>query len=245
MKRKQNKADKVLKERVYKERVGQDYKLRATKLRGKYKATDNYLDAIWRKNKEYLEDRIESFNDPRSKKTIWKQKVKEYLKFTNPETGKKYTVAQAIDAVQYSELITSGERRRAEVSFSRMRGERKKGEKMNVNWVNIRKAIGWRNVFSPNNVIDSWSEGKQNYYRYYDPATGKDVMVVETISPKAGTQMVEVIDYGDWLEHELAAKKDTKSQAIYNNVRAMNQSRKDEINRIREIMQGKKYIPYK
>lgn len=232
------------KTRTYKKRVGQAAKFRTKKSVGAYKTTDSYLNAVWKMNKGNIEDRIEKFNDPRSKRQIWKDKVKEYMDSVNPETGYKYTIQQAIDAVQRSELITSPERRRAEVAFSRMKAESK--ENKTKFWTDIRKAIGWKNQFNPENVVDSWTEGKLNYYRYYDKTTGKDVLIVETISPKSGYQNVEIFDYGDWLEQFLysKSKNDARAAAEYQNIKAENEKRADEINRIRRIVQGEKYKRY-
>ena len=250
------------KTRTYKRRVGQAGKFRTKRKASSYKTTDSYLNAIWRMNKGQIEDRIEKFNDPRSKRQIWKDSVKDYMNSINPETGKNYSLNQAIDAVQRSELVTSEERRRAEVSFSRMayeieeveRLDKKTGKMKKVKvqkptktWKDIRKAIGWKNQFNPENVVDSWTKGKLNYYRYYDKTTGKDILVVETISPQSGVQQVEIFDYGDWLEQVLfsQSKNDAKAAAEYQNIKRENEKRADEINRIRQIVQGKDYKRYK
>lgn len=224
--------------RTYKRRVGQAKKLRPKKSLKKYKSTDSYLNEVWRQNKGYLEDRIVKFKTDKSKRQVWKDSVKEIMNEINPETGKKYTMQQAIDKVQLSELYTSAERRRAEVSFSRI----KEGSK--ETWKKIRKAIGWTTRFDPDKVVDSWSEGKLNYYRYKDPARDIDVVMVERISPKSGAISFEMFDYGDWNEQRLKGSNDARSQAEYNIQRNLNLNRKDEIDRIRRIMQGESFTEY-
>lgn len=189
---------------TYNKRVGQAEKLRPKK--GKnisdYKTLDGYLNSVWKNNQGYLQDSIETFNEKRTKKQIWKDKVKEYMKEVNPATGKPYTVKQAIDTVQRSELVTTAERRRAEVSFSRIK------EQDPETFKKIRKEIGWKNKFNINNVVDSWTEGKVNYYRYKDDATGKDILIQEEISPKSGYVHTEVMDYDLWREQYLKYKAD-------------------------------------
>ena len=190
---------------IYKKRVGQAETFRPKK--GKnvsdYKNINNYLNAVWKKNKDRLEGKMfKDPSEPKSDKELFKSKVREYMKEINPNTGKKYTVKQAIDKVQRSELVTTAERRRAEVSFSRIK------EQDPETFKKIRKAIGWRNKFNINNVVDSWTEGKVNYYRYKDDATGKDILIQEEISPKSGYVHTEVMDYDLWREQYLKYKAD-------------------------------------
>lgn len=191
--------------RRYTKRVGQAQTLRPRKGKkvSNYKTLDGYLNAVWRNNEGYLSDRIEKFNDPRTKKNIWKDKVKEYMQEVNPETGKKYTLKQAIDTVQRSELVTTAERRRAEVSMTRIK------EQDPETWKEIRKQVGWKNKFNVENIVDSWTEGKVNYYRYKDSATGKDFIIQEEISPKSGFTHTEVKDYDVWKLQWLKANKGT------------------------------------
>lgn len=224
--------------RTYKRRVGQEKKLRPKKAIKKYKSTDSYLNEVWRQNKSNIEGKIEKFNDPRSKRQIWKDSIKEYMNEINPETGRKYTLQQAIDKFQRSEAFTSAERRRAEVSFTRIK------ESSKETWKKIRRAIGWTTRFDPEKVVDSWSEGKLNYYRYKDPVKNTDIVIVESISPKSGSYQVEIFDYGDWNEQRLKSSTDPRSIAEYNIQRQLNFKRQYEINRIRRIMQGENFIGY-
>lgn len=225
--------------RRYKKRVGEEGKLRGKRRSSKYRSVDTYINAVYRKNKSRIEGKIlKPASETRSDREIFKSKVKEYMKHENPYTGKKYTVDEAIDAVKHSELITSQERRRTEVSMTRIK------ENDPENWKNIRKAIGWKQKFNPDNIVESWSEGKQNYYRYKDPQTGADVIIVESISPKVGVIKVEVFDFGDYREQILKTSTDPASMAELAVQKALNNRRKDEINRIREINYGKDYIRY-
>ena len=246
---------KHIKPRTYKNRIGQSRFLRAKKKESAYKSINTYLEAVWKSNRKVLEGKL--FKPPaetRSDREIFKSKVKEFMKETNPETGKPYTLKQAIDRVQRSELITPEERRLSEVSFTRFsyseqeyinkKGEKKKRMVTNENYTKLRKAIGWKNKLDINNVVDSWSEGKKNYFRYYDKATGKDIIVIEEISPKSGETHVDFIDYGDWRESVLSGKNDPASYSELIVQRTINEARKKEIDRVRELNQGEKYIPY-
>ena len=63
-------------------------KFRAPKKRSKYKKIDNYLEAVWRKNKDVIEQNMEDYSDSegtilytkRSKKERWKRMVKQIYK---------------------------------------------------------------------------------------------------------------------------------------------------------------------
>lgn len=189
--------------RVYKKRVGQSSSFRAKRNPSEYKSIDSYLNEVWKRNKGSLENKL--FKPPAERRTdrqLFKDKVKEFMQEINPETGKKYSIKQALDRFQRSELVTSSERRRSEVSLSRIKAESPE------TWKEIRKKIGWRNKFDINNIVDSWTEGKINYYRYKDPNTGKDIMIAESISPKSGYNKTEVFEYNDWRLGYLKSKKE-------------------------------------
>ena len=61
-------------------------------------------------------------------------------------------------------------------------------------------------------------DGNKNYLRYNDPTTGKDVVIVETISPKTGVSMgYEIMTYEKFAK-KFASENKNKSalnQALY------------------------------
>lgn len=185
--------------RRYKKRVGQASPLRAKRNQATYKSVNAYIDAVYRNNKKYLDSHIENFGIE-SKRQTFKKEVLDRLRRINPETGKRYTLKQAIDQVQRTTIVTSAEERRAQVSMTRIQQESPE------DWKEVRKAIGWKNKFEVSNIVDTWSEGKMNYYRYKDTTTGKDVIIVEEISPKNGYTKTEVFEFNKWKEKYLESK---------------------------------------
>ena len=178
--------------RKYKRRYGSYGPLKAKRPKNRYKTIDNYLKSVYKNNKEFLDSHIKDFGKA-SKKNIFVEAVKSRLNKINPETGKKYTVKQAIEKVQRSTLITTREERIAETRITRMR------EMDPEKFKDLRKAIGWTNKIKSENFIEMLHDGNKNYLRYKDEATGKDIILIETISPKTGiTTEYEVQDYFSW-----------------------------------------------
>lgn len=171
-------------------------KTKKGKNKKKYKSEDYYLDAIYRANKQYLETHIKKApQDTKSKKTIFKEAVKKQMQMIDPETGKKYNIRKAIEMVQRKELIRTKEERIAETRLTQMRDLDKDAFKK------FRKEIGWTNKINASNIVDMTSEGNKNYLRYRDQTTGKDVIIIETISPKSGLSVgYEFMDYDVWRE---------------------------------------------
>ena len=179
----------------YKRRYGGYGPLKTKKGRGvkKYKNVNNYLNALYNNNKEYLDEHIKTFGDSRRKREIFKEEVISRLGKINPDTGKKYTLKQAIDKVQRSTLITTKEERIAEVHLSRMR------ELDPEKFKELRKAIGWTNKIKSENFTEMTHDGNKNYLRYRDPNTGRDIVLVETISPKTGVEIsYDILEYEEW-----------------------------------------------
>lgn len=180
----------------YRSRVGSKSRtLKATRNKTvkDFKSVDNYLDSVYRNNKEYLDKYIDKLGDSRTKRNIFKEEVKKYMRLTNPETGKPYNIRQAIDRVQRSTMITTKEERIGEVRLERMKELDPEAFK------SFRQKIGWRNKVSSMNFVEETHEGNKNILRYRDNATGKDVVIIETISPKSGmSKGYEIKDYTDW-----------------------------------------------
>ena len=180
--------------RKYKRRYGSYGPLKAKRPKNRYKTIDNYLKSVYNNNKEFLDSHIKDFGKA-SKKNIFVEAVKSRLNKINPETGKKYTVKQAIEKVQRSTLITTREERIAETRVTRMR------EMDPEKFKDLRKAIGWTNKIKSENFIEMTSEGNKNYLRYKDDTTGKDIILIETISPKTGIATeYKIVSYADFVE---------------------------------------------
>lgn len=180
----------------YKRRYGGYGPLKTKKGKGikKYKSVNNYLNAIYKNNKEYLDQHIKVMGDTRTKREIFKEEVMSRLGKINPDTGKKYTIKQAIEKVQRSTLITTKEERIGETRITRMK------EMDPEKFKDFRKKIGWTTKIKSENFIEMTSEGNKNYLRYKDPQNGKDVIIVETISPKSGVATsYKILDYDEFV----------------------------------------------
>ena len=172
-----------IKKRKFRKTVGQADQLRAKKNLSEYKSLDSYLNAVYSNNQQYLNEHIETFGDTRQKRAIFKQEVKDLLNETNPETGKAYTVKQAIDYVQRSTTIRTRDQRGFEVVMSRMREEAPDAFKK------FRLAVGWHNKIRSEYVSYIGARGKWMDYEYNDPTTGKRFKISVKISP--GTDGVQ------------------------------------------------------
>lgn len=167
--------------------VGGKGLLRAKKPRYKYKNINTYLDAVYNNNKAYLDERVETFNSKTTKRQQFKESVKEYMR-------KGMNVKQAIDEFQRKEAITSKEERIFEIRMSQLKEMDKEAFK------EFKKKIGWKEkVDSSNATILKSDDPKRNYLRYTDPKTGRDVVIIEEISPKSGISIgYETVYYEEW-----------------------------------------------
>lgn len=167
--------------------VGGKGLLRAKNPRYKYKNINTYLDAVYNNNKAYLDERVETFNTKTTKRQQFKEDVKEYMR-------KGMTVKQAIDEFQRKNAITSKEERIFEVRMLQLKEMNKDAFK------EFRKKIGWKEkIDSSNATILKSDDPKRNYLRYTDPKTGRDVVIIEEISPKSGISVgYETVYYEEW-----------------------------------------------
>lgn len=193
----------------YKRRYGGYGPLKTKKGKGikKYKSVNNYLNAIYRNNKEYLDQHIKVMGDTRTKREIFKEEVMSRLGKINPDTGKKYTIKQAIERVQRSTLVTTQMERIGETRITRMKEQSPEAFKK------LRKEIGWTTKIKSENFIEMTHDGKKNYLRYKDPSTGKDIIIVETISPKSGVATsYDIMDYEEWRVFYVKEHKDESAE---------------------------------
>ena len=208
-------------QRKYKRPVGSYGPLKTAKGKGrkKYANLNNYLNAVYRSNKDYLESRIDKTPaDKRTKREIFKSEIEKRMQRINPATGKHYTVKEAIDMFQRSELVRSREERIFETRISKMFESDEKAKKQ------FRQAVGWTSKIDSSNVVDMTSEGNKNYIRYRDPKTGNDVVIEETISPKTGISTgYRILAYNEWKEQYLKKHQDTAANAAeYAVLKALN-----------------------
>ena len=194
----------------YKRRYGGYGPLKAKRPKKRYKSVDNYLGSVWRNNKEYLEKHVKALGT-KSQKQTFIEAVKNKIGKINPDTHKKYTIKQAIEKVQRSTLVTTEEERIAEVHLTRMRELDPKQFK------NFRKAVGWTNKVSSKNFVEELHDGNKYYLRYKDDITGKDVIIVEIISPKGAVIGWEIMTYEKFVEKYMNQNqnKSAKDQARY------------------------------
>lgn len=196
----------------YKRRLGGYGPLKTPKgkTRKKYKTIDGYLRAVYRNNKEYLESHIDNLGDTRSKRQIFIDSVKELASERKPGTDRKRTIKEAIEKFQRSETVTTEMERIGETRLTKMR------EMDPENFKKFRKKVGWTAKLNSQNFVEMTHEGKFNYLRYYDPTTGKDVVIVEEISPKTGvTIKYDIMEFEEWSEAYTKAHKNenAKNQA--------------------------------
>ena len=191
--------------------IGSHGPLKTAKGKGrkKYANVNNYLNAVYRANKDWLEDRIvKTPSEPRSKKQIFKDEVLGAMKLTNPKTGKKYNIKEAIEKFNRSETVRTRSERIFETRITKMFEMDEKAKKQ------FRQAVGWTSKIDSSNVVDMSSEGNKNYIRYRDPKTGNDVVIEETISPKTGISTgYRILAYSEWKEQYLKHHQDSAANA--------------------------------
>ena len=176
-----------IKIRKFRKTVGQADQLRAKKKMSEYRTLDEYLDAVYSNNQQYLNKHLIVPGDTRKKKAKFRQLVKELLNDKNPYTDKKFTVKQAIDYVQRSLTIRPRDQRGFEVLMSRMRLESPEAFKK------FRLAVGWHNKIRSEYVSYIGARGKWMDYEYNDPTTGKRFKISVKISPGSdGVQDVTI-----------------------------------------------------
>lgn len=183
----------MAKKRKY-QRLVANHRLRAKKRLKDYKNLDTYLDAVYNNNKGYLNIHIEDFEDQKSKKNLFKNQVKELLNDINPDTGKKFTVNQAIDYIQRSEFVRKKGERGFETALTTMKEQDPDAYK------DLRVALGWKQKISSENSSYVGTEDNFQIYRYRKN-NGEVVYVKIKLSPPSaeGSFDVEVVNESEYL----------------------------------------------
>lgn len=204
--------------------VGGKGTLQAKRKQSLYKSTDRYIDAVYNNNKSFLDEHIESFGDSKVKKTIFKNEVKTLMK------KKGLTVRQAINEVQRTTLVTSKEERIFESRMSQLKEMDKDAFR------EFKKKIGWKEkIDSSNATILKSDDPKRNYLRYTDPKTGRDVVIIEEISPKSGISVgYETVYYEEW---KIRDNKQKIRQGVSNSPQLM-----AENDMLKAILEGKEKL---
>lgn len=93
-------------------------KLKAKKGKSKYKNTDTWLDAVYRNNKEFIDEKLKNVSVPKlSKRTIFKDIVKEY-------SDQGLSPLKALKTASNSEIFTSKMERLHNNAFSALKADK-------------------------------------------------------------------------------------------------------------------------
>lgn len=122
-------------------------RLRAKKSKSKYKNTDRWIDAVYRANKEFIDERLENLTNPKqSKKTVFKNLVNEYI-----EEG--LAPVKALNTLSKTTIFTDVKDRLHSNVLTALKNENLDKE--------FRKLAGWRNKFDPNKLV--WNKDEKFY----------------------------------------------------------------------------------
>lgn len=136
--------------------------LRAKKAKKRYKNTNAWLDAVYRKNKQVIDNALQSTRWSSSKK-IFKEWVRAYMAEGN-------SPVKALRKLSRSEIFTDRATRLKENFLKGLKSDKEKFKE-------FRKKIGWKTKIDINNLKYDYREGA---YIYGD--TG--IEIYEDPSPK-------------------------------------------------------------
>lgn len=147
-------------------------RFRAPKKRTEYKNIDSYLDAVWRKNKDYIEKNMENYSDfdsstiiykPKSKKARWKKMVKEIFKareYDQTLDRNIKNIDEAIDKATRSTAFTYDFRKKSVI-------EKELKNTSPLAYKEIRRIIGKTTKFSFENLeFVGYGDGGEEWYEY-------------------------------------------------------------------------------
>lgn len=148
------------------------------------------------------------FGDTRKKRSIFKQEINDLLTQINPETGKRFSVNQAIDYVQRSTTVRTSSERHFETLMSEI------SEQSQETFREIRRALGWKEKIDSRYSRYLGADGNVYYYEYYNPVNGVRKVLKIKLSPPKGTEStVKILDYED---KEVQALIDTAANKAAN-----------------------------
>lgn len=159
--------------------------LKALKSRKKYKNNSGWLDAIYRKNKSYInaninEKWVEIYG---SSKAAFKALVREQLGNVNPNTGRKYTPNQALRRVENSKDLHKDWTSR-DVTANNFRQIFKKDKDLSKRFRDLTRKNGRFQSFDPTKFEwEGWysmNDKSRAVYKY------DDIYIIESQSPDTG-----------------------------------------------------------
>ena len=122
-------------------------RLRAKKSKSKYKNTDRWIDAVYRANKAFIDERLENLTNPKqSKKTVFKNLVNEYI-------DEGLAPVKALNTLSKTTIFTDVKDRLHSNVLTALKNENLDKE--------FRKLAGWKNKFDPDKLV--WDKDEKIY----------------------------------------------------------------------------------
>ena len=159
--------------------------LRARKRRTKYKSLNSWIDAVYRKNKAYIDKNINEkwLEVHRDSKAAFKALVKEKLAEVNPKTGKNYTPSEAVLKVENSKDLHRDWTSR-DVTANNFRQVFKKDKELSKKFKDLTRENGRYTSFDPKKFDwEGWYSQNNKTKAVYKYG---DIYIIESQSPDKG-----------------------------------------------------------
>ena len=159
-------------------------KLEAKKDKGRYKSTSHWLDAVYRNNKEFIDNKLKNVKSLNKKRTFknlvleqtgFKFKGNLTIKELNFELNKSKNPTKALKKLYRSDIFSSYKERAQENAYKSLK------EYKAIN--KIRQLSGEKGKFDPSKL--EWNR-KENAYRY------GDVFVSFVLSPPDDENVIKI-----------------------------------------------------
>ena len=171
--------------------------IKANKVRSKYKNTEAWLDAVYRKNKEYIDSTfISTTQSGKSIKVQFKQSVKDYI-----YGERKFTPEEALKATQRSSHFTTPKERIRANLMSRIKKEKEGEFYKKFRQIAFRES-GKYAKYDP----DKW------FYHYDDKVYTYDGRIMISFSNSPQSVIMKVLDEK---EKKIYENKKNKAMADY------------------------------
>ena len=122
-------------------------RLRDKKSKSKYKNKDRWIDAVYRANKAFIDERLENLTNPKqSKKTVFKNLVNEYI-------DEGLAPVKALNTLSKTTIFTDVKDRLHSNVLTALKNENLDKE--------FRKLAGWKNKFDPDKLV--WDKDEKIY----------------------------------------------------------------------------------
>ena len=113
--------------------------LKALHTKGYYKSTSQWLDAVYRNNKEFIDSRLNVTKPKASKKTVFKNLVREYM-------DEGYSPTKALNTLRRTTICTSEAERVRRNALSAVRNDKD-------TYKAFRKLAGWKQKIDPSKLV--------------------------------------------------------------------------------------------